>query len=162
MLNSIFKIWLNPTGTGTAAIEGYRQYSSTAQVYLTEMEGWYSETGIVLTTKPKLLGDGTYLTGVQNDNKSIRLTFASHHTNELAMLTFLDTFRSHLINQVASPTLAKLQIVFTTAPGYTPTVRTETLNAYLTGVEGLEQHSNGEDVSFSLLFTATDPAITIG
>ena len=160
MLNSIFKIWLNEAGTGSPVIEAYRQYSKNATVYLSGLDNWYNDN-VSLTTVPKLNGNGTFLTGISKEDKIVRLAFVSSFDNELELRTYVDEFRNHIISQLTTPTLSKLQIVFSEAPGYSPVVRTETLNAYLTTVTDLVEYTDGEDLTFSLEFTATNPDFVV-
>jgi len=163
MLNSIFKIWLNSsTYPGSAAdLEAYRQPNSSATLFLSEMSGWYDETNLSLQTQPKLLGNGSYITGVQNDNKTIRLTLTSHHTNELALRNYVEVLRQHILSQLTSIKTSVLEIQFFTAPTYTPVVRKETINAHMVSISDLTEYTDGEDLVFTIEFVAVNPTIVV-
>lgn len=165
MLNSVLKIWLlSSTYPASAAdFEAYRQYHTPTSLYLTELEGWYEEINLSLQTQPKLLGNGSYITGVQNDNKTITLTFTSSHTNELALRAYVDVLRTHILSQLTSIKTSVVEIQFYHPPHLSDPhlARKETINCHLISVSDVTEYQEGTDLVFTLEFVAVDPTITV-
>lgn len=159
-IESLTKIFLNPANSGAYDIKAYRQYHKNDPVFLVNLEGWDTVEGLSLTTKPKMLGAGSYLTGVTYENRNVNMGFSSHHTDVLVLRQYLDIFRAHLMAQIGTPVESRIEIIFYENLE-TNILRKETLKAYLTGVSDIQEYNEGEDLVFTLNFTATNPTITI-
>lgn len=163
MLNSILKIWLDSSTYTTLlpTFRAFRQPRLTSDLYLTGLVGWYEEANLTFDTQPKLLGNGSFITGVSNDNKTITLTLTSNHENELALRNYVQVLRQHILSQITSIKTSTLEIEFYNTGGYTTVARKEVIEAHMTAITDLTEHSNGKDLIFTIEFLAVNPIITI-